>query len=158
MNHPDYPGASGTNWTLSAMARWNVFDGTETGARIAAARGRHSEALRRRDLLADAIGLEVRQAWHELQAADQRVQEATLAVSMAESSLGTVEDRYREGLVTLVHLLDAQTALTRARVRDVAARRDVLLARTALDLAVGRDTGATPGDSDDEPERSGEER
>jgi outer membrane protein TolC len=52
--------------------------------------------------------------------------------------LEIVEDRYREGLTTLTELLDAETALTRARLRRLAARRDLFLARASLDLATGR--------------------
>ena len=48
------------------------------------------------------------------------------------------DDRYREGLTTLVELLDAETALTRARTREVATLRDLAMSEAALRLAVGR--------------------
>ena len=55
---------------------------------------------------------------------------------LGEEGLRIVSDRYREGLTTLVELLDAEASLTRARAREVAARRDVMVSRAALDLAL----------------------
>jgi outer membrane protein TolC len=83
------------------------------------------------------VALEVRQAFSELRAAGQRLEQSAQSVGLARRSLTIVEDRYKEGLTTLPELLDAETALTTARLREVAARRDVLLARASLDLATG---------------------
>ena len=49
-----------------------------------------------------------------------------------------IENRYREGLTTLIELLDAETALTQARTRAIGAGRDLLLSQATLDLAIGR--------------------
>ena len=88
-------------------------------------------------MLASSVGLEVRQALSELGASRERLQLSGRSVELARRSLTIVEDRYKEGLVTLPALLDAETALTEARLRDVSARRDVLLAQAGLGLAVG---------------------
>ena len=78
------------------------------------------------------------QAFHDLRASRKRLEQATQATELAAESLRTVRDRYGEGLTTFVELLDVETALTRARTRTIAARRDVLLSKANLDLAVGR--------------------
>lgn len=137
-NAEDAPGTDGMNWGVMVSARMTLWDGTRTRARV-----RQAEAMEARleATLANArsqTSLEIRQAWHALRAARQRVDTADGAVAMAEESLRTIEDRYRNGLVTLVELQDTETALTAARTRAVAARRDVLASRAALDLAVGR--------------------
>ena len=59
-------------------------------------------------------------------------------MQLARESLRMIEDRYQEGLTPLVELLEAENALTRARTREVGARRDLFVARSGLDLAVGR--------------------
>lgn len=137
-NAEDYPGADGTNWGLMVSARLTLFDGTRTRARVRQAEAMEARMSATLDAARSRAALEIRQAWHALRAARQRVDTADRAVSMAEESLRTTEDRYRNGLVTLVEVQDVETALTAARTRSVAARRDVLASRAALDLAVGR--------------------
>jgi outer membrane protein TolC len=138
MNSEDLIGTDGTNWSVIVAARLTVFDWKGTRSRINAARERKNQAVLMRDLLVRSIGLEVRRAYHELRAADKRLEQAVRAVDMSRESLRIVTDRYKEGLTTLVELLDAETALTRARTREVAARRDMLIGAASLDLAVGR--------------------
>lgn len=89
-------------------------------------------------LLAEQIGLEVRRAHSELTAAGERRIQATNSTALAEKSLTIVQDRYAEGLATLVELLEAETSLTRARAREVEAERDLIVATATLQLAVGR--------------------
>lgn len=130
--------ADGTHWSVSAGARWTLFDGRATGARTRRADAERVAAESMRDRLARGVEVEVRRAWHDLRAARRTQELAAEAVALARESLRIVEDRYREGLTTVVELLDAQTSLTRARSRETAARRDIALARASLDLAVGR--------------------
>lgn len=136
-NARDFIGADGTNWTFTVNARLTLFDGGGRAARLRQAEQKVAQAERGHRLLNDGVALQVRQAWHELQAAARRMQLARRAVDLSRESLRIVEDRYREGLAILPELLDAQTAVTRARTREVSARRDLRLGRARLDLAVG---------------------
>jgi TolC family type I secretion outer membrane protein len=137
-NADSFFGADGTNWSVMVAATMPLFDGFETRSRVRAARAQVDAAREQSAQLRQQIELEVRRAYHDLRAATKRLAQARRAVELAQSSLRIVEDRYKEGLTTLVELLDAETALTRARTRRVAARRDVLLSGATLDLAVGR--------------------
>ena len=78
------------------------------------------------------------QAYYDLKASRESLAEAAKAIESARASLVIVEDRYKEGLTTLVELLAGQTALNAARTREVSARRDLLLADARLKLAIGR--------------------
>jgi outer membrane protein len=138
VNGEDFLAGDGTNWTVMVGLRFTAFDGTARRARIRRAEEERKRAARLSALQADRASLEVRQAWHEVEAAGKRLEEARRSVTLARRSMSIVEDRYKEGLTTLVELLDAETGLTRARVREVAARRDLLHAQTMLDLAGGR--------------------
>ncbi len=137
-NQHSRPGTAGDSWSLVAAAKFTAFDGARTRAQVRTARARARQADEMTRLMEQKVALEVRQAWHDLAAALQRLEEARHAVEWAKESLKIVEDRYQEGLTTLVELLDAETRLTGARTREVSAQRDVMLARAALDLAVGR--------------------
>lgn len=137
-NAEDFFGHDGDNYSVAVGLRVPLFHGGGDRARIETARARAREAAEMAGLLQESIGLEVRQAFHELRAAHQRVEQAARGAELAERSLVIVEDRYKEGLDTLTELLDAETARTEARLRQVTAERDVLLARSVLDLATGQ--------------------
>lgn len=137
-NKETAPGSQGKNWSVFVGARFTPFDGFGTRARVAKAKEEAKWAGEMLTLMRDGIGLEVRQAWYELEAARQRLTIAASAVEQARAALKIVEDRYREGMTTLVELMGAQTAVTAARTREVSARRDVLLGKATLDLAAGR--------------------
>jgi len=136
-NAESFFGTDGEAYSVSVALRYRLFDGGVRKARIGRARQEAREAGERRELLAQSVALEVRRAFYELRAATQRLDQARRGVDLAQRSLAIVEDRYREGLTILPELLDGETALTRARLREVTAHRDVLLGRASLDLATG---------------------
>ena len=134
----DFFTGDNAHWSAGVGFRLRLFDGAAGRSRERQAEARQREAEAQRQLLEDAVGLQIRQAYYELDAARQRLEQASAAVALAERGRAIVEDRYKSGLARLPELLDAETALTEARLRAVAARRDLLLTRAALDLAAGR--------------------
>lgn len=133
----------GTNWTVGVGLRWTVFDGFATDARIGRARAEVDRAERMTELATRGVALEVESAWRGLEATRLRWQQARGAVELAERSAAIVRDRYKEGLTTVVELLEAESLATGSRVRELHARRDLVLARSQLELALG---GSPPGD------------
>jgi len=129
---------SGNNWSVFVLLDINVFDGLATRQRVARAQQQSIRAREMAALLTEQIELEIRQAHSELGAAAKRQRQAIQSTAFAERSLTIVQDRYAEGLATLVELLEAETSLTRARAREVAAQRDLIVAKATLELAVGR--------------------
>ena len=124
------------NVTLGVGLSWNL-DGQRRRARGRAADAAltaEREALAELD---DRLALDLRNAVLEGRTAQARRDQTVRGIALAEKSLLLVRDRYREGLVPLTELLDTETALTRARLRDLAARRDLLLAEARLRLALG---------------------
>jgi outer membrane protein len=137
-NAEDFIAADGTNYSVMVGARFRLFDGRETRAGVARADAERRMAAHASEMMAQAVELEVMTTWHELRASTKSLEKNMLAVEMAGAALKIVEDRYKEGLTTLVELMEAETALTSAQTREVAARRDLLLADASLKLAVGR--------------------
>ena len=123
LNAKNFIGAEGTNWTLMVALQFSIFDNSRY-ARVRQNRARQLQAERGRELLTQAVALEVKRAFHEHEAATQRLEQARKAMSPAEESLRMIQNRYREGLTTLVVLQDAETALTGARTRAISAGRD----------------------------------
>jgi outer membrane protein TolC len=58
-------------------------------------------------------------------------------VGQAERALQIVEDRFDQGVVRIADVLDAETALDDARVRELDARFDLQRARRSLAFASG---------------------
>jgi outer membrane protein len=131
----------GANWIASVSLRWNLFNGLADKARIDQA-SYQLERARALERQADArIRLQVRQAYADFDSANQRIQVAQAAVSMAEESLRITKNRYDNGLTNVTDLLRTETALLEARMRRLAAIYDQRLSAVNLELAAG---GLTP--------------
>ncbi|HFB98708.1 MAG TPA: TolC family protein, partial [Bryobacterales bacterium] len=96
--------------------------------RAAEAKKREAEA---------GVRLQVRQAYADLMAAQERVEVASAAVAQAEESLRIIKNRYEAGLATVTDLLRNETALLEARTRRLAALYDQRVAAAMLELATG---------------------
>jgi outer membrane protein len=116
----------------------DVFDGFLTRGQVAAAcadLAAAREKLRRAEL---AIRLDAKQAELRLAEAQARLRTTARAVEQAAESLQITKERYANGLALLAQLLDAETALTASRQRRATAAADLLIARAALNRALGR--------------------
>lgn len=127
----------GANWLAAVNLRWNLFDGFASRARVAeASRAVERNRARERQVEA-AVGLDVRRAYLDLRASQERIGVAEAAVAQAEENLRIVRNRYENGLTTVTELLRSETALAETRLRRLAAVHDQRLAATALELAAG---------------------
>lgn len=127
----------GANWLVSIGLKWNLFNGFADQARIGenAAQVRRAEADQAR--VASAVRLEVRRAFADLKAAEERIATAQAAVAQAEESLRIAQNRYGAGLETVTDLLRTETALFAARTRHLVAVHDQRVAAALLELAAG---------------------
>jgi outer membrane protein TolC len=134
----------GGNWMFAASLRWNLFDGNRTRSAAAEARHMKDAAAAGVKQLDNAIRLEVRKAKADAVAARERVAVTEATVAQAEESLRIIRNRYSSGLATISDLLRAETALTEAKTRRLAALYDQRMSAIALELAAG----TLNGDSD----------
>ncbi len=81
--------------------------------------------------------MEVLQARRMLEAAEQGAVVAGRAAMEARTALDQARARYATGTAPITELLDVQAASTNATLSELAARRDLVLAHAALDLAYG---------------------
>jgi len=129
--------STGESFALGALAHWSLFSGGRVQAQVLSAQA----ALKRVRELFNAtrltIGLKIRQAYSETQSAWQRIAVTKGALEQAEEGLRIVENRYRNGMLTLVSLLDAETARREARINHFKSLYDYHMARIDLVLAAG---------------------
>lgn len=138
INNNQFASNGQDSWSVGVVLNLNLFNGGGDRARIAEAQANHQRAVAQRERVANAIGLEVHDAFLAYQTARERVVVAREAVAQAEESLRIVQDRYDAGLTTIVELLDSETALTAARTNLTRTLFDATVSQARLDLSVGR--------------------
>ncbi|MBK9304022.1 MAG: TolC family protein [bacterium] len=138
-------GDEADSWTFGIYATWDVFSGLEDVGALRQARARSRAAAHVADFAQRQAGLELDQARREAGAAAERLAVAADAVVSARESLRIVDEMYREGLASMVDLLDVQAMATQAEGDLVRARHDLRVseARTiyagAIDPAADRE-------------------
>ncbi|HEX5397997.1 MAG TPA: TolC family protein, partial [Verrucomicrobiae bacterium] len=127
----------GQNYTVGAMAQWNLWDGNLTRAKVREARANLDSAREEERKLRLAIDLEVEQSRLDLQTADGRLAVTGKAVDQAQESAQLTRARFEQGLALSTQLLDSESALVAARVRRAEAEADQGIAIAALRKALG---------------------
>jgi outer membrane protein TolC len=125
------------NWTVGALAIWNIFSGGQDWYRAQRAEADAAEArdhVREREL---EVSVEVRRAIVTLDDAASRVATTGGAVRAAEEALRNIREQYLVGAATVSRYLEIEVALREARARAVSARYDLRIAQIALERALG---------------------
>lgn len=130
--------ASGSSdYVVGASLTFNLFDAGRK-ARISQARATSHLAATEQEHLANQIRLEVVRAQQQFISARERLAVTARVISQATEALRIVQDRYHEGLTTITEVLRAETALTEARMKVLAARYDHYVGYASVLLATGR--------------------
>jgi outer membrane protein len=124
--------------TLMAVAQWNVFAGFSDRAALMAAR---ADARAGREDVArfdEGVRLEVRQAFEEAKTARERYATSVKALEAARESERIVSERFQNGIVKMLDLLDVTTARREVETRELVARAESHLTAFRLALKAGR--------------------
>jgi outer membrane protein TolC len=138
LNADNVFGRDGDSTTLMAMARWNLWNWGQTGARVSGARSAHVAAQQAQRAHDQQVEFEVRQAWQQVAEARARWDVARGAVAQAERALDILDARFAQGVTRVTDLLDAETMLDDARVRELNAGFDLRRAARSLAFTVGQ--------------------
>ncbi len=131
-------GDRASSWLIAGQARLNLFAGGGDAARLRAASAAAERAAAERQSAESVLRLEVRTARAQLEAAQAREAVGRAAVLQARESQRILRDRYEAGLAAVNDILRAATALLDAESQRISATVDLMVARAALDRAVGR--------------------
>ncbi|HUA19350.1 MAG TPA: TolC family protein [Bryobacteraceae bacterium] len=134
----------GANWLFAASLDWNVFNGFADRSRREEAEQRIAAARAEQKQTESGVELQVRRAYADWQAAQERIGVAEAAVAQAEESLRITRNRYQAGLTTVTELLRNETATLETQTNRLEAIYQQRVAATALELAAG----TLSGDSD----------
>lgn len=124
-----------TWWSAAIVARWEFGVSSLGGVQAAEARSAAAaSAARWQEVQASREVAEARQA---VATAEARVQSAREAVTASESARSLRQARYRQGLLPLSDVLDAEAALAGARALLLRSQFETRIARAQLELALG---------------------
>jgi outer membrane protein len=128
----------GANWMAGISLRWNLFNGNADKSRINEAGYMLERAQADQERTGSAVRLQVRRAYADFRAAQQRIEVARASVAEAEESLRITQNRYEAGMSNVTDLLRNETAVLESRTRYLAAIHDQRVAATMLELSAGR--------------------
>ncbi len=133
-----YAAAGANTWSVTAQLSWQFWDGGRQLAHVDQARA-NREAARQQQLSvqnqARAELAAAKAAWH---AAELQYAAARAGLLAAREAERIQSDRYRNGRISAVDLLDAEASLARARSSLSAAMANWWLADDQLHLAIGQ--------------------
>jgi outer membrane protein TolC len=125
------------SYTAGGLVQWNIWDGKLARAKAREAQANLECAQEEQRKVRLAISLEVEQARLELTAANESLSVSKEAVSKALESARSTQTRFQQGAALATQLMDAETALLRARVGRAEAEAEQRIALAALRKAVG---------------------
>jgi outer membrane protein TolC len=131
-----------TTWALGARLTWVVNDTFTAAGATAEARARTAAVAEQKAALVDAVRLEVAAAWADVRKAGPTISAAERGLAAALEAERIQLELLAAGRSSGVAVVDAQTEVTRARLRKLDAQIGAQAARTRLDHAVGRDVAA----------------
>jgi outer membrane protein TolC len=108
-------GGGGNSWLAGIEVQFDLFEGGAKRARLSHERALEEKASALKEMATDAIRLEVRHAYYDLDAARQQVDVARATIAEAQESLRINQDRYDSGLSTITDLLAAEEAARRSQ-------------------------------------------
>jgi outer membrane protein len=107
-------GGGGNNWTAGIELQVDLFSGGAKRAELSRERAMEEKAAAAMEMATNAVRLEVRRAFYDLDAAKRQVEVARASIAESKEGLRIDQDRYDSGLATITDLLAAEEAARRA--------------------------------------------
>lgn len=108
-------GGGGNNWLAGIEVQFELFQGGAKRAQLAHERAMQDKVVAAKDMASDAVRLEVRRAYYQMDAAQRQLEVARAAIAESQESLRINQNRYDSGLSTISDLLAAEEAARRSQ-------------------------------------------
>ncbi len=130
-------GGGGNNWLGGIELQFDIFEGGAKRAALSRERAIAEKMAALKQAASDAVRLEVRQTYYDLDSNRQQVGVASAAIAQAQESLRINQDRYDGGLITITDLLGAEEAARRSQTDYWQAVYQFHISYANLELASG---------------------
>jgi len=138
-NNQPLPSGNDHDYTAGVSASWNVFDNGLTKANVNAAEAEMEQAQLTLQQKNDDIDLAVRQAYLNMTEAQKRFISTKTATAQAEEDLFIAQEKYKIGSGIILDIIDAQLALSTAKLNYISAQYDYARYKAELENAMGID-------------------
>ena len=108
-------GGGGNNWLAGVEAQFDLFEGGAKRAQLSRERAMQEKVVAVKEMASDAVRLEVRRAYYDVDAARQQIEVARATIAEAQESLRINQNRYDSGLSTITDLMAAEEAARRTQ-------------------------------------------
>ena len=108
-------GRGGNNWMAGFEVQLDLFEGGAKRAELQRQRALEEKTAALKDAAANAIRLEVRRAYYDLDATRQQMDVAKAEIAQALESLRITENRYESGVSTITDLLTVEEVASRTQ-------------------------------------------
>ena len=125
------------SWLVGVNVQLNVFDNGLTRSEIKQAEHGITETKEQLRQAEDKITLEVCQAYLNVQEAVERITNNKVAVNQSETDYKMIQERYENGVAINLDVMDAELAMTQAKINYIQALYDYNTSRAQLDKAMG---------------------
>jgi outer membrane protein len=110
-----FAGGGGNNWLAGIEVQFDLFQGGAKQAGLSRERAMQEKVAAMKEMATDAVRLEVRKAYYDVDATRQQLEVARAAITESQESLRINQDRYEAGLSTVTDLLAAEEAARRTQ-------------------------------------------
>lgn len=124
-------------WNVGLVASVDLFNGFSNASKVYQAKARRRQAQARELQTRLGVSVEVRQAYSAFEEAREILESSKQVVGQARESLRMAKARYSAGSSTQLDVLQAQSALSQARLTLLQARYDYVVAVARLEKATG---------------------
>ena len=132
---PSGDSSHGNSATLGLS--WDLFDSGVTKAQVSTAVTNRDVAKLNLLKAKEDIDLSVRQAYYNLREAEKRFNSTKDAVNQAEEDYYIAREKYRAGEGLMLDIIDAQEALSTARLNYISAQYDYARYKATVENAMG---------------------
>ena len=128
--------SSDSDITAGATLSWNFWDNGLTRAKVQQAEASRDKAKLTLTKDQEDIDLSLRQAYYNMREAEKRLNSTGDAVKQAEEDYFIAREKYRAGEGLMLDIIDAQEALSTARLNYISAEYDKATVENAMGIGL----------------------
>ena len=133
--HPS--SGSSQNWSAGVGVNWNIFDSGVTRAQVDEAEVARDVARLTLEQDKETVDLNLRTAYYNMREAEKRFNSTSEAVNQAEEDYYIATEKYRAGEGLMLDIIDAQLALSTAKLNYISAQYDYARYKAEVENAMG---------------------
>lgn len=138
-NDPDFGGFDANSYMIGANLRWNIFSGFSKAGKVMEANADYNKARSMQESQNIEMENRVRQAYRNLEQAEKEMTLTEEAIAQSTEDVKIRTNRYNEGMEKITDLLEAETKLAEARLRQVMALYKYNMSIAALEMLLEQD-------------------